>query len=66
MGAFANGYPARTLEQFKQLHASDVRGIASLTETSLVESLCFMKLSFLGVRKGRLLSQSAFSICSVD
>ena len=33
MGAFANGYPARTLEQFKQLHASDVRGIASLTET---------------------------------
>ena len=33
MGAFANGYPARTLEQFKQLHQDDVRGIASLTET---------------------------------
>ena len=33
MGAFANGYPARTLEQFKQLHQDDVRGIANLTET---------------------------------
>ena len=32
MGAFANGYPNRTLEQFKELHADDVRGIASLTE----------------------------------
>ena len=32
MGAFANGYPNRTLEQFKELHANDVRGIASLTE----------------------------------
>ena len=32
MGAFANGYPNRTLAQFKELHASDVRGIASLTE----------------------------------
>ena len=33
MGAFANGYPARTLDQFKQLHKDDVRGIANLTET---------------------------------
>ena len=32
MGAFANGYPNRTLAQFKELHANDVRGIASLTE----------------------------------
>ncbi|MCM1149480.1 MAG: SpaA isopeptide-forming pilin-related protein [Butyricicoccus sp.] len=32
MGAFANGYPMRTLEQFKQLHESDVRGVSSLTE----------------------------------
>ncbi|MCD7888062.1 MAG: Cys-Gln thioester bond-forming surface protein, partial [Clostridiales bacterium] len=32
MGAFANGYPNRTLEQFKELHANDVRGIAGLTE----------------------------------
>ena len=32
MGAFANGYPNRTLEQFKELHADDVRGIANLTE----------------------------------
>ena len=32
MGAFANGYPSRTLEQFKELHAGDVRGIAQLTE----------------------------------
>ena len=32
MGAFANGYPNRTLAQFKELHAGDVRGIASLTE----------------------------------
>ncbi len=32
MGAFANGYPNRTLAQFKELHADDVRGIASLTE----------------------------------
>ncbi|WP_243208497.1 MSCRAMM family protein [Oscillibacter hominis] len=31
MGAFANGYPMRTLEQFKQLHPNDVRGIANLT-----------------------------------
>lgn len=31
MGAFANGYPARTLAQFKQLHP-EVRGIAQLTE----------------------------------
>ena len=29
MGAFANGYPNRTLAQFKELHADDVRGIAS-------------------------------------
>ena len=32
MGAFANGYPNRTLAQFKELHADDVRGIGSLTE----------------------------------
>ena len=32
MGVFANGYSNRTLEQFKELHADDVRGIASLTE----------------------------------
>ena len=32
MGAFANGYPNRTLEQFKELHDDDVRGIANLTE----------------------------------
>ena len=32
MGAFANGYPNRTLVQFKQLHPNDVRGIAQLTE----------------------------------
>ena len=32
MGAFANGYPARTLDQFKQLHKDDVRGIQQLTE----------------------------------
>ena len=32
MGVFANGYPNRTLEQFKELHADDVRGIANLTE----------------------------------
>lgn len=32
MGVFANGYPNRTLEQFKELHTDDVRGIASLTE----------------------------------
>ena len=32
MGAFANGYPNRTLEQFKELHQSDVRGVAGLTE----------------------------------
>ena len=31
MGAFANGFPARSLEQFKQLHP-EVRGIAQLTE----------------------------------
>ncbi len=32
MGAFTNGYPNRTLAQFKQLHDSDVRGIGQLTE----------------------------------
>ena len=32
MGAFTNGYPNRTLAQFKQLHPNDVRGIAQLTE----------------------------------
>ena len=32
MGAFANGFPNRTLAQFKELHAGDVRGIAGLTE----------------------------------
>ncbi len=32
MGAFANGYPQRSLEQFKELHQSDVRGIDNLTE----------------------------------
>ena len=32
MGVFANGYPMRTLEQFKELHPNDIRGIASLTE----------------------------------
>ena len=32
MGAFANGYPQRSLEQFKDIHADDVRGIAELTE----------------------------------
>jgi len=32
MGAFANGYPQRTLEQFKELHKDDVRGIDALTE----------------------------------
>ncbi len=32
MGAFANGYPQRSLEQFKELHQSDVRGVANLTE----------------------------------
>ena len=32
MGAFASGYPNRTLEQFKELHQNDVRGINSLTE----------------------------------
>lgn len=32
MGAFASGYPNRTLEQFKELHQTDVRGINSLTE----------------------------------
>ena len=32
MGVFANGYPMRTLEQFKELHPDDVRGIANLTE----------------------------------
>ena len=32
MGAIANGYPNRTLAQFKELHSSDVRGIAQLTE----------------------------------
>ena len=32
MGAFANGYPQRTLEQFKELHP-DIPGIENLTET---------------------------------
>ena len=32
MGAFANGYPQRSLEQFQELHAGDVRGIENLTE----------------------------------
>lgn len=32
MGAFANGYPNRTLEQFKELHQNDVRGVSNLTE----------------------------------
>lgn len=32
MGAFASGYPNRTLEQFKELHQNDVRGINGLTE----------------------------------
>ncbi|MDE6282157.1 MAG: Cys-Gln thioester bond-forming surface protein, partial [Oscillospiraceae bacterium] len=32
MGAFANGYPNRTLAQFKELHQDDVRGINGLTE----------------------------------
>ena len=31
MGAFANGYPQRTLEQFKELHP-DIQGIANLTK----------------------------------
>lgn len=31
MGAFANGYPQRTLQQFKELHP-DIPGIANLTE----------------------------------
>lgn len=31
MGAFANGYPQRTLEQFKELHP-DIQGIEDLTE----------------------------------
>ena len=33
MGVFAGGYPNRTLEQFKELHTDDVRGVAGLTET---------------------------------
>ena len=32
MGVYANGYPMRSLEQFKQLHQDDVRGINGLTE----------------------------------
>ncbi|MDE6589084.1 MAG: Cys-Gln thioester bond-forming surface protein, partial [Oscillospiraceae bacterium] len=32
MGAFANGYPNRTLAQFKELHQDDVRGVSGLTE----------------------------------
>lgn len=32
MGAFANAYPMRSLEQFKTLHTGDVRGVANLTE----------------------------------
>ena len=32
MGAFANGYPQRTLEQFKELHP-DIPGIVNLTVT---------------------------------
>ncbi len=31
MGAFANGFPQRTLEQFKELHKDEVRGLDSLT-----------------------------------
>ena len=32
MGVFASGYPNRTLEQFKELHQDDVRGVNALTE----------------------------------
>lgn len=32
MGAFASGYPNRTLEQFKELHQNNVRGVSGLTE----------------------------------
>ena len=32
MGVFAGGYPNRTLEQFKELHQDDVRGVNALTE----------------------------------
>lgn len=32
MGAFANGYPQRTLEQFKSLHP-DIQGVGNLTQT---------------------------------
>ena len=32
MGVFASGYPMRTLEQFKELHSGDVRGLDGLTE----------------------------------
>ena len=32
MGVFASGYPNRTLEQFKELHQGDVRGVNALTE----------------------------------
>ncbi len=32
MGAFANGYPQRSLEQFKELHKDEVRGIDKLTK----------------------------------
>jgi len=32
MGAFANGYPQRTLEQLKELHQDEVRGLENLTE----------------------------------
>lgn len=32
MGAFANGYPQRTLEQFKTLHEGNIRGLEDLTE----------------------------------
>lgn len=31
MGAFANGYPQRTLDQFKSLHP-EIQGIANLTQ----------------------------------
>jgi len=32
MGAITNGYPQRTLEQFKSLHPDDIRGIDALTQ----------------------------------
>jgi len=32
MGAFSNGYPQRTLEQFKEINEGSIRGLADLTE----------------------------------